>query len=234
MNDQSDSDQIIGAAYWLAAYFPRLLDLYEHSDKANPKNYFNVDYPLPLAEEEKRLARLDSASWRVLCDKAAPYVCVDDPARRYQQLWNTLDEARGYVFLADQGYERIEFIEPSKKDGVRSPDLIGRNAGSTAVLEVKTINESPDNLGENASWRNEAVTVPRNLSEALTRKIVVTIEDAKVQLKSYPHPTDRKIVFLVIRFDHGQKTGWHLYSELKDFIATQTRDGVEVYHEPLL
>jgi len=89
-------------------------------------------------------------------------------------------------------------------------------------------------LDENAAWRNEAVIVPRNLSEALTRKIVVTIEDAKVQLKSYPHPTDRKIVFLVIRFDHGQKTGWHLYSELKEFIATQAKDGIEVFHKPLL
>jgi hypothetical protein len=40
--------------------------------------------------------------------------------------------------------------------------------------------------------------------------------------------------FLVIRFDHGQKTGWHLYSELKEFIATQAKDGIEVFHEPLL
>jgi len=234
MNDQADSDTTTGAAHCLPKNLPRLLDLYEHSDKTSLKNYFNVDYPLPLAEEENRLARLDSASWRVLRDKAVPFVCFDDPARRYQQLWNTLDEARGYEFLAEKGYAQIEFIKPSKKDGVRSPDLIGRKAGSTAVLEVKTINESQDNLGENASWRNEAVTVPQNLSEALTRKIVVTIEDATDQLKSYPHPTDRKIVFLVIRFDHGQKTGWHLYSELKEFIATQAKDGIEVFHEPLL
>ena len=234
MNGQADSDPTTGAAHCLPTNFPRLLDLYEHSDKTSPKNYFNVDYPLPLEEEEKRLARLDSASWQVLRDKAVRHVCFDDPTRRYQQLWNTLDEARGYEFLAEQGYEQIKFITPSNKDGVRSPDMIGRKAGSTAVLEVETINESQDNLGENASWRNEAVTVPQNLSEALTRKIVVTIEDATDQLKSYPRPTDRKIVFLVLRFDHGQKTGWHLYSELKEFIATQAKDGVEVFHEPLL
>ena len=139
MNDQADSDPTTGAAHCLPINFPRLLDLYEHSDKTSPKNYFNVNYPLPLAEEEKRLARLDSASWQVLRDKAVRHVWFDDPTRRYQQLWNTLDEARGYEFLADQGYERIEFIEPSKKDGIRAPDLIGRNAGSAAVLEVKTI-----------------------------------------------------------------------------------------------
>ena len=236
MNDQLDSELQKDASSWLLPHFPRLFDLYQHSERGNPRNYFNVEFPLPLSEEEKRLARLDSESWKVLREKAVPYVSVDDSLRRYQQLWNILDEARGYVFLADQGYEQIKFIEQdkSKRGGKQSPDLIGYKTDSTAVLEVKTINESGDNLSEDASWRIEAVTVPRNLSEALIRKIGATIEYANAQLESYPYPTDRKIVFLVIRFDNGQKTGWHLYSELKDFIATQTKDGVEVYHEPLL
>jgi len=236
MNDQSDSDPTTGAAHWLMTHFPRLFDLYEHSDKANPKNYFNVDYPLPLAEEEKRLARLDSASWRVLCDKAAPYVCVDDPARRYQQLWNVLDEARSYVLLAEQGYEQIIFIEPnkSKKDSKQSPDLIGQKSNSAATLEVKTINESRDNLAEDAPWRTEAVTVRRVLSAEFRQKVAATIKHAKSQLDSYPHSVERKIVLLIIRFDHGQKTGWHLYSELKDFITAQTTSEIEVYYEPLM
>ena len=236
MNGQSDSDQRKDAGAWLLPHFPRLRDLFEHSDRENPKNYFNVEFPLPLIEDERRFAKLDPASWEVLRDKAVPYVSIDDPQRNYQQLWNTLDEARGYIFLAEQGYDRIEFIKPgkNKKGGKRLPDLIGYKTGSSVVLEVKTINESRDNLAEGALWRNEAVTVPQNLSEAFTRKIITTIEDAKTQLESYPHPTERKIVFLVIRFDHGQKTGWHLYSELNNFIVARTKDGIEVFHEPLL
>ena len=104
---------------------------------------------------ENVLAKLDAESWEKLRTKALPYVTADDPARRYQQLFSTLDEARGFNFIAGQGYEQIEFIEPSKskKGGTQSPDLIGRKAGSTAVLEVKTINESatillPMPLGE--------------------------------------------------------------------------------------
>ena len=236
MKSRADRDQRNEAGAWVLPHFPRLRDLFEHSDRENPKNYFNVDFLLPLLEDERRFAKIDSASWEVLRDKAVPYVSIDDPQRNYQQLWNILDEARGYNFLADQGYDRIEFIKPgkSKKRGKRLPDLIGHKTGSTAVLEVKTINESCDNLAKDASWRNEAVTVPQNLSEALTHKISATIEDAKIQLESYSYPTDRKIVFLVIRFDHGQKTGWHLYSKLKDFIATQAKGGIEVFHEPLL
>ena len=71
-----------------------------------------------------------------------------------------------------------------------------------------------------------------DLSEEFKRKVITTIEQAKSQLQSYPHSTDRKIVHLVIRFDYGQKTGGHLYVDLDSFIASQTmKDGVEVYHQ---
>lgn len=236
MNNQSDSNLRKEAADWLFS-FPRLLDLYQRSDKSNPRNYFNVEFPLPLSKDEERFARLDSKSWIVLRDKAVPYVSLDDPLRQYQQLWNTLDEARGYVFLADQGYERIEFIEPSKskKGGQQSPDLVGYKTGSTAILEVKTINESCDNLATDAFWRSKMVIVRPDLSEEFKRKIIATIESAKTQLESYPHPTDRKIALLVICFDYGQKTGGHLYEELDNFIASQTpNDSVEVYHQARL
>ncbi|MFO1512782.1 MAG: hypothetical protein U1F83_07715 [Verrucomicrobiota bacterium] len=239
MSSQSDSDLRKEAADWLFN-FPRLLDLYQHSDKRNPKNYFNVDFSMPLGNEESRLTRLDLASWKILRDKAAPLVSIDDSLRQHQFLWNVLDEASGYVFLADQGYERIEFIEPdkSKKGGKQSPDLVGYKNGSTAILEVKTINESRDNLAPDAPWRTEAVVVRPELSEEFKRKVIATIEgkgEAKDQLQSYPHPTDRKIVLLVVRFDYGQKTGGHLYMELESFIASQNmKHGIEVYHQVAL
>jgi hypothetical protein len=237
MNSQPDSELRKEAGGWLSLRFPRLLDLYEHSDRENPKNYFNVEFPLPLSEEEKRLARLDSESWKILREKAVPYVSVDDSVRRYQQLWNILDEARGYVFLADQGYERIAFIKPDKgkKGGKRSPDLIGYKTGSTAVLEVKTINESCENLAATALWRTEAVTVRPDLAEEFKRKVIATVKQATCQLKSYPHQTNRKIVLLVIRFDYGQKTGGHLYAELSNFVAAQSADSeVEVHQQAAL
>src|ERR1051325_5914396 len=122
MNGQSNSDLKKEAEDWLS-HFPQLFDLYQHSDKSNPRNYFNVEFPLPLSREEERFARLDSESWKILRDKAVPYISLDDPLRNYQQLWSTLD----YVFLANQGYERIAFIESgkSKKGGQQSPDLVG-------------------------------------------------------------------------------------------------------------
>jgi len=232
------------AEEWLAN-FPRLFDLYQRSEKNDPKNYFNFNELFPIAflgsaayaDIEKALARLDATAWEKLRKKALPYVTTDDPLRSYQQLFNTLDEARGYIFLADQGYEQIEFIEPElrKKNNPELPDLVARKSDSTAILEVKTINESDDCLKPTAPWRHGAVIVPPSLSEKLEDKIDSTIQKARSQLNSYPLRTDRKIVLLVSHFDHGQKTGGHLYLELEKFIAFRNmKDSVEIYHQAML
>ena len=242
MNGPSDSIQLKEAENWLLSVSPRLFDLYQQSEKDDPKNYFDFKELFPwasasFARTEETLARLDVEAWRKLCEKALPYVTVDDPLRRYQQLWSALDEARGYVLLADQGYNQIEFIEPkkNKKGSAQSPDLTATKDGSTAILEIKTINESNDCLGPNAAWRHGAITVRPDLSEEFKGKLVSTIEHARKQLNSYPHRTNRKIVLLVVRFDHGQKTGGHLYEELNNFIVSQpTKDGAEVYHQATL
>src|SRR6185369_1149062 len=164
MNVPSDSIQLKEAEDWLFSVCPKGFDLYQRSDKGNPKNYFDFRELCPSASgsfalSEKTFARLDAKSWEKLREKALPYVTVDDRLRRYQQLWSALDEARGYVLLADEGYEQIEFIEPKKdkKGNPQSPDLTATKDCSTAVLEVKTVNESNDCLGPDAAWRHGAI-----------------------------------------------------------------------------
>src|SRR5947207_8311522 len=148
---------------WPSSNFPRLFDLYQRSEKGDPKNYFKELFPIAYfgweshVHLEKTLGRLDSAAWEQLRDKALPYVTADDACRRHQQLISTLDEARGYVFLADQGYDRIEIIKPknNEKGHHQSPDLAAIKSGSTAILEVKTVNESDPSLGPDAPWRHQ-------------------------------------------------------------------------------
>jgi hypothetical protein len=242
MNGKSDSAQLKEAEDWLFSVSPRLFDLYQRSEKSHPKNYFDFKTLFPWASKsfartEEILARLDLESWGKLCEKALPYVTVDDLLRRYQQLWNTLDEARGWVLLAYQGYEQIRFIEPkrNKKGYPQSPDLTATKDGSSAILEVKTINESNECLGPDAAWRHGAITVRPNLAEEFKGKLVSTIEQARIQLNSHPLPSDRKIVLLVVRLDYGQKTGGHLYEELGEFISSQPiKEGVEIYHQVTL
>jgi hypothetical protein len=239
MNNQANLDPQKEATDWLSN-FPKLFDLYKRSKKDNSDNYFDLKEFFPIAylgaqayaELESYLARLDDPAWERLCKKALPYVSVDDPTRRYQQLFSFLDEARGYAFLADEGYTHIEFVEQrgTKKNTPKSPDLFARKQDSTAILEVKTINESDDSLAPDAPWRHVVVTVRAVLSDELKNKLLSTIEEGRNQLESYPHLSDRKIIFLVVRLDHGQKTAGHLYTKLKDFVAAQSmRGGVEVY-----
>ena len=236
MNGPSDNVQLMKDEDLFSSIFPRLFELYQRSNKTDPKNYFNFRelYPCAFVDTEKTLARLDAESWKMLLGKALPYVAVDDPIRGYQQLWSALDEARGYDYLADHGYERIEFIETkqTKKGGPQSPDLVATKGDSTAILEVKTVNESSENLSPNAPWRHGAITVRPDLAPEFKGKLVSTIERARIQLNSFPDLTDRKIVLPVVRFDHGQKTGGHLYEELEDFIASRSMEkGLEVYHQ---
>ena len=225
---------------WLSSNSPRLFDLYQWSNKGDPKNYFKELFPIAYlgwesyVHLEKTRGRLDSAAWEQLRDKALPYVTADDARRRHQQLISTLDEARGYVFLADQGYDRIEFIKPknNKKGHHQSPDLAAIKSGSTAILEVKTFNESDPSLGPDAPWRHQATKVRQDLSDEFKAKLVSTIEQARKQLNGWPHASDRKIVLLVVRFDIGQKTSAQSYAELESFIASQPmQDGIEVYHQ---
>ncbi len=82
MNGQSDSDLRKEAEDWLS-HFPRLFDLYQHSDKDNPKSYFDFKKLFPIAsrafaESEKLFSRLDLKSWERLRDKALPYIAADD------------------------------------------------------------------------------------------------------------------------------------------------------------
>ncbi len=240
MNGSSDSIHEKKGEDWPLSNFPRLFDLYQRSEKGDSKNYFKELFPIAYlgwesyVHLEKTLGRLDSAAWEQLRDKALPYVTADDPRRRHQQLISTLDEARGYVFLADQGYDRIEFIKPknNKKGHHQSPDLAAIKSGSTAFLEVKTVNESDPSLGPNAPWRHQAAKVRQVLSDEFKAKLVSTIEQARKQLNGWPHTSDRKIVLLVVRFDIGQKTSAQSYTELESFIASQSmQDGIEVYHQ---
>ena len=71
MNSQSDSDLRKEAENWLSSNFQRLFDLYQRSDKDDPRNYFNFKELFPIAylgaqsyaQLESYLARLDATAW---------------------------------------------------------------------------------------------------------------------------------------------------------------------------
>jgi hypothetical protein len=233
MNSQSESDLQQEAEDWFASNFPRLFELYERSNKDEPKNYFNFKELFPIAylgkqaywEIERVISRLDSTAWERLSKKTLASVTADDPSRRYHQLFNHLNEARGYTYLLDEGYSRIEFIEdPTGK----SADLVGTNDGSTALLEVKTVNQSDKDIRIEALGNNKAIKVDPLISEKFKTRIKRSIKNARKQLYSYKQRVDRKIVFLFIEMESPQRTCGESYLKLESFISDQNSKDLEV------
>jgi len=231
MNDKSDSDLQKEAENWLAFNFPRLFDLYQHSNKDAPENYFNFKDLFPIAylgaqayqEIKQILSRLDSSAWEELSKKALTGVSADDPTRRYHQLFNLLNEARGYAYLLDEGYAHIEFIKDLTG---KSPDLRATRNEIIALLEVKTLNQSDEDIKNENLRKNQAIKIDSALSVKFKTRIKRCIRDAAKQLDRYS--ADRKIVYLYIEMESHQRTCFESYFQLKSFIADQNRNDLVV------
>lgn len=193
--------------------FPRLYDLYAGSDRCHPSNYFSdpkVKQALEgadstLIEIEDRLQQLDENAWKKFQAKAVRYVTATNQWGWNEQLFDCLNEPKGYVYLKDQGYSDIRFIPevPDKK----TPDLCGTRYDGHALVEVKTVHESDDvncyrtRSGKYQGQQKEARDVTPNHNQALENKLKSHIQKALEQLQYNQEAANRRIVFLVITLD---------------------------------
>jgi len=215
---------------------PRLYDLYCHSDRSNPDNYFH-DFSERLQEGfvlktfqqiEFMLEQLDESAWNDLRSRAVSYVNVTDSKkhRGWQQLFSALEEAKGYIYLRETGYSQISFLH-----GESLPDLIATNGNSAALLEVKTINASDREIAyfNDRSVVQEARNVMYLIPAKLDAKLLSTIAAAKKQLRSYrPNETLRRICLLLIRFDMDVRKGSKSIEQLKNIEQRESDKTCEV------
>ena len=176
-------------ASWGQTY-PRLYEIFCESDRDNRQNYFwDFDETLgnPLAQPhyerlEEDLQQLDKKAWQELKKKACGDVTAENNRRGYEQLFNDLSEAKGYLYLKSEGYTEVRFIP---KENTQTPDLYGCRGSSGILMEVKTINISDEELNylkANRELRNghmQARDVRNGLSDSLKSKIINTINKAK-------------------------------------------------------
>ncbi len=192
--------------------FPRFYELYELSDQSHPDNYFAKVFQKHFTYEreltrmsfnplENALERLDSEAWKQLKEKALPLVTQKHPRRQWSQLFNHLYEAFGYEWLSKQGYTDIEFVARHDKQAKRTPELFGKSSTSKAILEVKTINCSEQEIHRRKVFPPPVLDLTQGLSEGFKNKFLDDIRNAREQLEKFDVPTDRKIVLIVIRTD---------------------------------
>ena len=241
MNMQPMDEQSLANADWFRVRLPRLYDLYDSSDKSHPDNYF-TNYSARRVELffetifkplEETLKKLDTKAWQQLVKKTLDSVIKKSSRREYAQLFNFLNEARGYALLIDRGYDQISFIDckcPQKKKQNKSPDLLGESQNSNAILEVKTINVSEKELDWKERNRFQTRTVT-GLSDKFGEKLRLTIASAREQLDAYPKLVDKKIVLLLIRFDMDNIIEARNYTALQNLIEANQINGIEVVHE---
>ena len=190
---------------------PRVYELRDLiCDPCNPSAYFqNLDASLidePLKKNawlvrEREFQRLDAKSWNGLKGEARPYLTSrNSHGRGWQQLIAILNQARAHNFLADMGCSHIQFIPRASQIGSKTPDLEAKLAEQPVLCEVKTINESEEEITRRTDGR--VGTTTDRLSVGFLNKLGSILRSAKEQLEAHEGSLSaRRIAFIVPNFD---------------------------------
>ena len=187
----------------------RISQLRDYSLKLNsPKTYFRADDD-KLSNPRKRkflvalgreLQGLDAEAWEFLKGEALPRLRAQHSTRGWQQLFDTLNEAKAYNYLVRIGCKEIKFIPRAKSDNVQTPDLRGFLGSATVLCEVKTINVSEDEANRFAT--GGVGTTRLYLENELFKKVSSVIHTAASQLLAFDRDlTSWRIVYVVFNFD---------------------------------
>jgi hypothetical protein len=211
--------------------FPHLYELYSASDTSHPDNYFatmgsggSPQLVEGFLKWEEDFAHLDQVSRADVIKRAGPLVTQKAANRGWSALFNILNEIRGYSYLKALGYS-VTFIPPSKKQGVRTPDLHGTARLGDALLEVKTVNMSD----HNASTYGVVQEAHNALPEGFKQKLLSDYRSACEQLHAYvvKEPT-RRICAFFITIDRQLAFNPDNKRRLEEFVATLETD-CEIY-----
>lgn len=215
-------------------HFPKLADLYRSSDMSNSSNYFRNDNVLgalskpsqTAVELEKELQKLSSIAWTEFKSKALKYVCVTHHQRGHNALFECFNEVKGYISLSSE-YDDIRFIP---EGSTTAPDFIAISKISSALMEVKTINESDQELDyfDIPLQERDALKAEHAVSESLKAKVNTAIRKAEKQLLGYTaHTVYERIIFLVVRLDFQCATPGTRH-DLGRFLKGQSSSGIKI------
>jgi hypothetical protein len=225
--------------------FPRINSLFQDSEFENPTNYFSLAIhcgvlKFGLAQRfylqlERELSLLDVVAWNQFRQKVSRYISIVDNRRGYQQLFDCFNEVKGYVFLNSQGYRGIEFI--TENNSARTPDLICKDGDRVTLVEVKTINNSDDEIEHIKNNSTGQGMIARDvlhiLPTPLMNKIRSTIDRASEQLLSYKVEVkiNRRIIYLCIKPDVILLLDNQNIDTLKDFCQSLQSENIEIVSE---
>jgi type I restriction enzyme S subunit len=226
---------------------PRVFELKERlTDPLHPDAFFQNFEPSLVENQnkltaftsvERELAELDDAGWEDLKGRAADQLQQRDPVRGWQALWDTLGEAKGFVYLQRLGCTGVRFIPRPTAKGVKAPDLEGLRDARRVLCEVKTINTSKDEAERRKRMHEGeilATEVKTRLDDRFLGKLRSTLEHAVKQLDAQdPLREARRIVFTVVHFDDS--LGEHqdgYFSQIDEDLSKNLVTGAELVFSP--
>lgn len=232
------------------AELPRVYELMDCiADPESPDAYFQ-DFEEGLANlAEKRdaflrlervLRELDTSGWEDLKRRAVPLLTKrDKTGRGWKQLFDILNEARGYKYLKSIGCTGVRFIPPLL---TQTPDLEAVSGANRVLCEVKTINPSDEEIAARNGPPNVR-SLPMPLTHGFFRKLSKTVEDAKQQMATYDPPHEFiHIVYLNLSFDDVFAECKELYfQQIDEYLAEAPDSGIQlvicnehtVFYKPL-
>lgn len=214
--------------------FPRLYGLRDELQSPVPPTAYDFDVgdnPVALkclGEIESDLQGLDSASWRFLKADLAPLMTKKDPKRGWRELFDKLNEAKGYNYLVRAGCTDVRFIPRSSIQGQKTPDLEGSLGGTKVLCEVKTINVSE---AECARRNGGGVSsTPMQLPLEFVNKMKSVLEVAKDQMVAYcPAPRTKKVAYVIVNYDDLLHLCAERYAaQIGAFVATKPIPELEI------
>jgi hypothetical protein len=177
---------------------------------------------------ERELQGLDLPAWQYLKKDVAPLLQRRHPTRGWQLLFDKLNHARAYNYLASIGCTTIRFIPESPIAGEKTPDLGAQLGPTKVVCEVKTINISE--IEATRRTRGGVGSTEAQVSDGFFNKLTADLRNAKKQMDVYAGSSDaREIVYIVVNFDDSLHQYIDDYkAQIDAFLSTNQSPELEI------
>jgi hypothetical protein len=214
--------------------FPRLGALYQRSNVSMEENYFAIYDTAILAESTEKqfviwealLQTLDAVSFETFLRKTAGRVAarLKTPDRGWSQLVEAFNEIRGYQHAINLGYSIARLLD---EQSAPLPDVEAvAPTDAKCLLEVKTIQESDEELEKRGQIQSAELGLPQRLKRAIRKKYSHAIN----QIAGHPWAGEaRKICYLIINLDLSTVLAEENKDCLKTFIDGLQQNNVEIH-----
>jgi hypothetical protein len=147
----------------------------------------------------------------------------------WRPLWDKLNEAKGYNYLARIGCSDVRLIPRASVTLQRTPDVEGMLEETNILCEVKTINPSEDEMAHRSRDFSVSTTSIR-LSAKFFDKLKKTLETARDQMAAYCSAVGtRKIALVVVNYDDMLHRFVENYStQIDAFVAAKPVPDLEI------